>query len=207
MFFLHAIFCHQLIVSILLLFSFINTQKVPSTANIEEYEDAMLDEIFAETNSKFPEGAIVAGGPSLPLPLPMAPSPAQDGQPFAPPPPNGTRQNAHRNAVGPTEAAANDGIDPNRKPAPGAVFSNPGFEPNQAPVGFDRPPSNGFSNAGRDNAMLFQGPLTDLVGQGAQNFYNGVRAAGRILGIDAGQYRPYEIPLLSQGARFFGRRK
>uniref|UniRef100_A0A914IAU3 Uncharacterized protein n=1 Tax=Globodera rostochiensis TaxID=31243 RepID=A0A914IAU3_GLORO len=157
-------------------------QKVPSTSNIEEYDDPMLDEIFAETNSKFPEGAVVAEGRSLPLPLPMA-LPAKDGRPSLPPPPvplsNGTVQQriTHINGIG---AASADGIDPNKKPAPGAIYSNPGFDPSQTPVGFDRPPPpNGLSNAGKDGAMLFQGPLTDLVGQGAQNFYDGFRAAGR----------------------------
>jgi hypothetical protein len=71
-------------------------------------------------------------------------------------------------------------IDPNAKPPPGAVFSNPVV--NKFPSVIGRPePSSFGANAGAgglDQSVgnsAFAGPLTDLAFQAGQTFYSGVR--------------------------------
>uniref|UniRef100_A0A915LK39 Bromo domain-containing protein n=1 Tax=Meloidogyne javanica TaxID=6303 RepID=A0A915LK39_MELJA len=77
---------------------------------------------------------------------------------------------------------------------------------------FGRFPQNPYEGGGFDqysanNNIFARTPLTDFAYQAGQTFYSGVRQASRLLGIDSGQYQQYEVPLLSQSARFFGKRK
>uniref|UniRef100_A0A915MZ22 Histone acetyltransferase n=1 Tax=Meloidogyne javanica TaxID=6303 RepID=A0A915MZ22_MELJA len=75
--------------------------------------------------------------------------------------------------------------------------------------GFPQNPyeGGGFDQYSANNNIFAPTPLTDFAYQAGQTFYSGVRQASRLLGIDSGQYQQYEVPLLSQSARFFGKRK
>ena len=126
-----------------------------------------------------------------------------------------------------------DGIDPNVRPSTNDGSYYPvaevgGLKTNRRPAAYgpNLPPPPPSLYSSPNSASGFD-PLvtgwTDLAARGAQTFYAGVKQAGRLViythgisikntrlryfGIDTGQYQQYEVPLISQGARFFGRKK
>uniref|UniRef100_A0A915CKX6 Uncharacterized protein n=1 Tax=Ditylenchus dipsaci TaxID=166011 RepID=A0A915CKX6_9BILA len=170
----------------------LQADKVPSTGEIEDYKDPLISEIFSSINSS-------------PTP-PAAPSGLSG---VAPP-------NQQRNRV-PSNGAINNGQGqvPLTPPGQGPPYTSQGALP--PPTSNFRPDSAGIPRQGVEQPTFSNGntassgtqqqsQLGELAVQGAQNFYTGFQQAGRLLGIDSGQYQQYEVPLVSSAASFFGRK-
>lgn len=190
----------------------ITAKKIPTTANIDEYNDPLLEEVFRKlqqepvdpqqqhgkharifaqsthedelSSAKQHQGQKTSNAavPLTPLPIGESASAIQDEK----------------------DATV---IDPNIRPKAGTVYkyTNPFTANYQNAISNERTVAQ-IPHANNENNLLAN-PLADLAFQTGQNIYFGIRQAGHLLGIDAGQYQPYEIPVISEGARFFGRKR
>jgi hypothetical protein len=180
---------------------------LPSATNIEEYDDPLLDEvsdfsrnilkknqfqIFADTNSdskilpqkQINTAATLVNSQANSAAIRAAKQQHQQSSIFS--------GELERMSSAPSSSAAaaavaegtKNVIDPNAKPLPGSVFTNPGMNPFPNILSkLDGAHSDGTASAGptlgldsqNNGAAAFAGPLTDWAFQAGQTFYTGVR--------------------------------
>ncbi|CAK5091880.1 unnamed protein product [Meloidogyne enterolobii] len=218
--------CNQLII---LSISGILGERIPDATEIDQYDDPLLDEvnfiyiilkksqirnqglvsfnyrffrrilslfqIFKETNSDIQKIENVASSS-----INQPPTTQQQNSEYL---------NTKNSASSSPSQSSLPGINPNIKPPAGSLFPTEVVKHQQNNFGGfpQNPYEGGFDQYNANNNIFARTPLTDFAYQAGQTFYSGVRQASRLLGIDSGQYQQYEVPLLSQSARFFGKRK
>ncbi|KAL7078150.1 hypothetical protein ACQ4LE_002327 [Meloidogyne hapla] len=197
----------QLVIIVFLSISDVLGEKIPDAKEIDQYDDPMLDEIFKETNSDIQK---IENAASINQPIKQQKQNLQTINQQNQLQINSEHLNIENVASSPTSSQSFPSvINPNVKPPAGSLFQTELIKQNQNSFDFPQNPyGGGFDQYSTNNNNMFaRTPLTDFAYQAGQTFYSGVRQASRLLGIDSGQYQQYEVPLLSQSARLFGRRK